>query len=399
MATENIVNQFGTKGSVLFFPGEYNPSTTSKYKISFSVTQNISDTIDYIDSYQDIVILGSSTTQTVYVFRLNGTALNLIKKITPATSNLSGCSMFGSIVKINQYGIFISDPQYLNKGAVFCYWVRTIGAYSWYDNPVTIVPFNYSKENDGLTFGYSFDVGDSIIMISSIKDNLNAGGIGDVYFFTYNYNTKYIGQTYIILNPDSSSTTFGKNIIVYNNQYGYVSSSDAPDTLGITYSNSGKVYTLDTNSDSITGNVPNISPGNNINFGSSISMYNLYSIISSPNQTEGVISLYKGNSNKWENIQNFNMTTLGIDTYSSGLEGTSIFIYNTLILWNNVGSGNVYIAEITDADTVVPSHTSKITKAGYDYGILYTGVYESLIIGGSNGDGTTSFDIYSINLV
>ena len=398
MTSENILKSIKTKGGIGFFHGNYNPSTDPKYKLILENTFNISDKIETISTYQDIIVIGSPSTQTVYILKRSGVSLNVIKKITPSSSNLINCSKFGSNVKITDIGIFITDPEYASKGAVFLFYITNIGSNIWLDNPVQITPTNYTNKNDGMLFGYDIDATNNILLVSALSEQNNTTS-GAIYYFSINYNTKYISQVNRIENPSNISKKFGSNVLLYNQVYSIISCPD--ETIynnGVEKADAGCVYICDNTNKNILNNIYNVDDTNELYFGTSISSYMPYAIISETGSTEGNIYVYKVTGTIWTLLTETNITALSLGIYTSGTECSSVFIYNKIILWNLTGSNNVYVSEITEAETIVPSSNNVLTKDNYEYGILFSAISDYILIVGYNGS-NTSIDLYQTSSI
>ncbi|AXH72748.1 MAG: integrin alpha beta-propellor repeat protein [Caudoviricetes sp.] len=400
MSDFSTIQSLGFNGGINIFNQEYVPSNKSNYNLVHKTFFTIPYKIDSIATKDDIIVIGISEIQSVYVYKIIDTVVNLVKIITPQSSNILGSKLFGKCVKINQLGIFISDPLYNGYGSIFLYYSTNINANTWNINPVIIKPFDYKTLTNQCLFGETFDINDSTLYVSAPEytDTVN-NIIGKCYFYSINYNTKYISNIIVSNNPDKNINGFGNNVVLSSPTTSLVTSINSNVTNGITYTSAGNVYLYTTDSQTYTDVLSNPFPKDNSNYGYSIYISGSYMLISEPNYDEGRILLYKGGGTKWEYINYMNISSLKIDSYNdTSEEGLVVFILNTIFLWtyNNI----VYVSEITEAGNIIPSTTDKLINNSYStYGTLITNIGNNEIIV-TGYDGTKSiFDIYTINNV
>lgn len=400
MSDTPIINSVGINGGINIFNKEYIPSNKPNYNLTYKTFFTLPYKIDSMDTMDDIIVIGVSEIQSVYVYKIIDTAVNIIKIITPQNSNVLGTVKFGSCVKITQMGIFISDPYYNTYGQVFLYYSKNINSQDWNANPVSIKPFDYKSINYNSMFGTKIDVKDTTLYISSpgYKDSDNI--VCKCYYYSIDYNTKYISNIMISSNPDIVSE-YATNILLSTPTISLVSSINANVTNEITYNSAGVVYIYDTTKQQPISYIYSPNPIEKSNFGYSMSINGSYLLISEPNAKEGNIILYKGGSSNWNYITSFNIESLSMGVYDKQFkEGQNVFCINSLFLWtyNNV----VYVSEITEEGNVVPSSTNKLKNTDYsDYGNFISNIENNQIIitGYDITNNKTIFDIYSINYV
>lgn len=402
MSEVPIIKSVGVDGGINIFNEEYVPSNTANYNLTYKTFFTLPYDIDSIDTIDDLIVIGISEIQSVYIYKIVDTAVNIVKIITPQNSNILGTVKFGSCVKINQMGIFVSDPYYNTYGQVFLYYSKSINSQTWNTNPVSIRPFDYKNIEYSSMFGKSFEINDSTLYVSSpnYKD-VTTNTIGKCYFYSIDYNTKYISNIMSSSNPDKNIEGFGNNILLTTPTISLVSSSNANVTSEITYNEAGIVYIYDTTVQTYIGKIQSPYPSDNSNFGFNMCINGSYLLISEPNDTEGKILVYKGGGTNWVYNTYFNIESLKIDNYNNSyIEGLKVFCINNLFLWtyNNI----VYASEMTEAGNIVPSTTDKLYNTDYEqYGtnISNIGNNKIIITGYDSSSNKTIFNIYTINYV
>lgn len=393
MASENIVKSVGTRGGISFFKGEYVPSNDAEYNVVKNGYFTLPYNIDDISILNNIIVIGVSQIQSVFVYQVIENVFSLLKIITPQTSNIKNTVSFGKSVKITDTGIFVGDPDTNTSGQVFVFYQTQNGSNLWFSDPSVINPvFGIT---DSIGFGTKIDATNDTIYISA-PNYKNQSTIGACFFYKIDYISKNINYINYNINPDNVSD-FASNIKIINQTQSIVSSINSSVTSGSTYTNAGCLYFYDTTSVNPYNSIQNPYPSNNSNFGYSFYVSGNYLLISEINNgDEGKIILYKNSENNWNYINYFNIETLSIDILADGsIEGEKVFMIDSVMLWT--ANNSVYVSEITEAGNIVPSHTPVLSNTDYsNYGSTITPIDDiGFIVTGYDGQ-KTIFDMYTL---
>lgn len=395
MTTENILQSIGTTGGIKFFPGTYVPTNNSRYSLIYNNFYNMAFTIDSIDILDDIVVVGISSIQTVYVYKISQNILNLIQTITPRSSSLTGTQLFGKVVKIANTGIFVSDPSYGSNGAVFVYFCTQIGLSSWYQSAVKIIP-SVGVNVVGINFGSDICINNSMIFVTSYIDNTTT-----CFKYIYDYSRKFIKQDNNISLPSADNTLFPYRIMFLNNSN--IILNEKITNSDNTYQNSLIIYTTDLVQNSIISNDNNKIFDYFTTFNNYVLTNNKHVSSSTDDSgntidiTDDSISLYTLIGSTVNLKDTFNSKSINIDTNTDDIG--IVYMDNNFIIWNIENSNKVYIAEISEMGNIIPSSVSMIDVENLISIISIMKHSNGIIFTGYNSNNMTVLVTYNLNLI
>ena len=352
MATENILQSIGTTGGIKFFPGTYVPTDNPRYSLVYDNFFNMSFTIDSISILNDIVVVGVSSIQTVYVYKIVQNILNLIKTITPQNSSLHNTISFGKVVKLVNSGILVSDPDYTVNGAVFFYFCTKIGLQSWLENPAIILPYGNSNML-GINFGVDMVISDTIIVVTAYQDNNTY-----IFKYVYDYIKKYIKQTSYITVPSSDNALYPYQIRLINNTYLIL--NEKVTYKDDTFQNNLNIYDINLNAISLIENDQYKLFDYFYTYNNNIIINNKNTIDNDDGTTidNDIVSLYTILGDTVNLKTTFNSQSLKIDNNTDDVG--IVYMDNNFIIWNINNTNKIYVVEISEVGNIIPSTNSYI---------------------------------------
>ena len=270
-------------------------------------------------------------------------------------------SAFGSAVSISGdyivVGAYTADSPKTDAGEAYLFKKSSNG------DILKVSDIKASDDAEGNGFSKSVAISQDYIIIGSPYDNSQSNDAGSAYLFHRDSDSSVSEVDKIEASDLANGDLFGSAVAI-NGKYIIVSSPKADVQVGDTlYTNAGAVYLYTISSDGKVTNEIKFSadsPKQDDNFGTAISIYGDYIVVTSPNKDSlddniGYAYLFKIENGEVNQIGEF----YADDPDENNYFGSAISIYGSYILVGSDGAdtsavdaGTAYLFKIVSDDTI-----------------------------------------------